>query len=111
LAGVVILAIFRIHTAFFAAWLIGWAAYHIGRYTEQDRVLPSYGASTLSFLFVVIPVVLLARAAMIFYRYTIEPSGFSAFGYMLIVYLVMIPVFLPLGLFMRQYARKRENVA
>ncbi len=111
LAGVIILAVFRIHAAFFVTWLIGWAAYQIGRYTEQDRVLPSYGASTLSLLIVVIPVVVLARAAKIFYRDTIEPSGFSAFGYMLIVYLVMISVFLSLGLFMRQHARNREKVA
>lgn len=111
LAGVIILAVFRIYTAFFAAWLIGWAAYQIGRYTEQDRVLPSYGASTLSLLIVVIPVVLLARAAKTFYSYTVEPSGFSAFGYVCIVYLVMISVFLSLGLFMREYARKREKVA
>lgn len=111
LAGVIILAVFRIHAAFFVTWLIGWAAYQIGRYTEQDRVLPSYGVSTLSLLIVIIPAVVLARVAMIFYRDTIEPSGFSAIAYVFIIYLVMISVFLSLGLFMREYTRKREKVA
>jgi len=100
-----------LHAAWFITPFMGVGAYQIGRYTEQDRMLPSCEASTLFSLIVLIPVVLLARAAKTFYSYTVEPSGFSAFGYVCIVYLVMISVFLSLGLFMRQYARKRENVA